>query len=486
MLRSRRHFPLAALAVPLLCTRAVAGPLDDARVADSGFSGPTSGDLASIYWNPAGLGLLQGPQIMLGGAWQSTSVAVERASIDPTTGTSPGPTTFPSASGSSTLHPFRWPPGSSGFFAIGAGIGHRFGIALALYSPFSSALTMKPTADGELPTRYHLVDMRFDHTALATGLAIHASESIQLGVVPGFLFPSAHLVLDEDTALGRSGATLEDPGMAARYDLASSGLRAPWYFLSLGAHYRRGRFSLGLAYTSAPLGTGGLIALPMNDVQITPPGGAPADLCVTPTSGCPVGQLRYRLPSIYTLGATWTANEHWSATGIVRWLRYGAVDNITVLVSGPAASPVLGTTVPDHIVLYQGFRDSFDLRGRAAYEAKHYRLAGTLRLESSAVPASHVNAAAIDGWKLEPQVAGEFRVWRQVRLTAAYTFTYMFPVDTGASVFNPQAATACAAAGGDLTTPACQARMNGQARPSAAGTYHMWRQAVSVFTSFGF
>jgi long-subunit fatty acid transport protein len=477
---------LAALAVLLPCARALAGPLDDARAADSGFSGPTSGDLASIYWNPAGLGLLQGPQVMLGGAWQSTSVSVERGSIDPNTGVNPGATNFPSASGSSTAQPFRWPPGPGGFFAIGAGIGQRFGIALALYSPFSSALTMKPTDTGELPTRYHLIDMRFDHTALATGLAIHASESIQLGVVPGFLFPSAHLAFDEDTALGTAGARAEDPALAARYDLASRGLQAPSYFLSVGAHYRRGRLALGLAYTTAPLGTGGLIALPMGNTQITPPGGTPADLCAAPTTGCPVGQLRYRLPSIYTLGGTWKASPHWSATGSVRWLRYGAHDDITVLVSLPAAAPALGANLPDHIVLYRGFRDSFDLRGRAVYEDHHYRLAGTLRLETSAVPASHVTAAAIDGFKLEPQVAAEFRVWRQVRLAVAYAFTYMIPVDTGPSVFNPQAVTACTAAGGDLQSPACQARMNGQARPTAAGSYHMWRQAVSVFTSFGF
>jgi hypothetical protein len=485
VLRPRCH--LAALAATLFCARALAGPLDDAHVADTGFAGPTTGDLASVYWNPAGLGLLQGPRMMVGGAWQSTSVSVDRASIDPATGSNPGSTNFPAASGSGTLQPFRWPPGPSGFLAIGAGIGHRFGIALALYSPFSSTLTMKPTADGDLPTRYHLVSMRFDHTAVAIGLAIHASDSIQLGIAPGAFFPSAHLVFDEDTALGSSTLGHEDPALAARYDLASRGIQVPLYFLSLGAHYRRGRFSLGLAYTSAPLGTGGLVTLPMDNTQITPPGGTAGDLCPAPFPGnCLAGQLRYRLPSIYTAGATWQATGHWSVTGIVRFIRNGAHDNITVLVAGPASQPALGSSIPDHVVLYRGFTDSFDLRGRAVYEDKHFRVGGTLRLETSAVPASHVNAAAIDGLKVEPSLAAEMRVWRQVRLSASYAFTYMFPVDTGTSVFDPTAASACTAAGGDLSSPACQARMKGQARPSAAGTYHLWRQAFSVYTSFGF
>jgi long-subunit fatty acid transport protein len=482
--------PLAALAVLLLAARVLAGPLDDAQVADTGFSGPTAGDLTSVYWNPAGLGLLQGPQVMLGGAWQSTKVTVDRMSIDSPTGSNPGSRNFSRAEGSGTQHPFRWPPGPGGFFAIGAGIGHRFGIALALYAPYSTALEMKPTAEGEEPTRYHLVNMRFDHTALATGLAIHASESIQIGVVPGLLFPSAHLVFDEDTGLGGSSG-IENQALAARYDLASRGIQAPLYFLSLGAHYRRGRFSLGLAYTSAPLGTGGLVTLHMDNTRIFPPGDVMGDLCATPADPnpkdpCLAGQLRYRLPSIYTLGATWQATPHWSATGIVRWIRNGAHHDVTVLVSGPPSQAALGKSIPNHVVLYRGFEDSFDLRGRAVYENKHFRMSGTLRLETSAVPASHVSAAAIDGTKLEPSLAAEMRVWRQVRLSVGYALTYMFPVDTGTSVFDPRAVGTCAAAGGELSDPGCQARRNGQARPSAAGNYHLWRQALWVYTSFGF
>jgi long-subunit fatty acid transport protein len=480
-----RHSLILATIV-LASGRLLAGPLDDPHVADTGFSGPTSGDLASVYWNPAGLGLLQGPQVMVGGAWQATSVSVDRTSIDPATGASPGAINFPTATGSGTLQPVRWPLGPGGFFALGAGIGHRFGIALALYSPFSTVLHMQPGADGDLPTRYHLVDMRFDHTALTTGLAIHASESIQIGVAPGLLFPSGRLVFDEDTALG-TGGTREDPALAARYALASRGIQVPSYFLSVGAHYRRGRFSLGLAYTSAPLGTGGLIILSADNTTITPPGGQPGDLCVgSPTPSCLASQLRYRLPSTYTLGAAWQATGQWSVTGSVRWLRYGAHDQMTVLVSGPAGQTILGQSVPDHVVLYRGFSDSFDVRGRVVYERGHFRASGTLRLETSAVPKSHVNAGAIDGTKLEPAVAAEFRVWRQVRLSVGYAFTYMLPVDTGASVFDPRAAGDCASAGGDLAAPACQARLNGQARPTAAGTYHLWRHALSVYTNFGF
>ena len=483
---------LAILAILFVSSGVQAGPLDDAHVADTGFSGPTTGDLTAVYWNPAGLGLMQGPQLMLGGAWQSTSVSVARASINPPTGTNPGARNFPTASGSGTLQPFRWPLGPSGFFGIGAGIGHRFGIALAMYSPFSTKLTMTPTADGQEPARYHLVSMELNHIALATGLAIHASESIQIGVTPGLLFPTAHMIFDEDTALGDATTGSENASAAARYDLATKGIVTPSYFMAFGAHYRHGRLSLGFSYTSAPLGTSGLVNLPLDNTQVRLPayatgGGAGPDLCPDPSTGnCLAGRMSYRLPSIYNLGATWQVNKNWSATAIVRWLRYGALDKITILVAGPSSGTTLGSSVPDHVVLYRGFQDSLDLRGRVVYETKQFRVGGTLRLETSAVPASHVNAAAIDGTKIEPSLAADMRIWRQIRLSAGYAFTWMLPVDTGTSVFDPTAAAACTNAGGDLSTPACQARMNGQARPSAAGTYHLWRQTFSVLTTIAF
>jgi len=470
---------LTLVAVILAAPSALAGPLDDAHVADTGFSGPTSGDLTAIYWNPAGLGLMQGPQLMLGGSLQLRSVRVDRASIDPATGTNPGSTTFPTATGSGTLQPLRWPLGPASFIGIGAGFGHRFAIALALYSPFSSNLSMPENG----PTRYQLVSMDLNHLAPTIGLAIHATDSIQIGVAPSFIFPTAHLVFKEMPV----GSSSEDPTTDARYDLATQGILVPAYILSFGAQYRRGRFSLGISYTSAPLGTGGMLNLPLDNARISLGSAADGvDLCGSPDKHCLAGQMSYRLPSIYNLGATWQATKNWSVTGIARWLRYGAHDKIVILLSGPPGQTALGSSIPDHVVLYRGFQDSFDLRGRVVWENKQMRVGGTLRLETSAVPATNVNAGAIDGTKLEPSVAVEMRIWRQIRMSAGYAFLWMFPVDTGTSVFDPTAASTCANASGDLSTPACQARMNGQARPSAAGTYRQWQQTLSLMTTFAF
>lgn len=463
---------LALVTVILAAPGALAGPLDDGHVADSGFSGPTSGDLTSIYWNPAGLGMMQGPQLMLGGSLQATSVRVDRTSIDPASGINPR------TSGSGTLQPFRWPLGPASFIGIGAGIGHRFGIALALFSPFSSKLSLPP--DGS--TRYQLVSMDIHHIAPTIGLAIHATDSVQIGVAPGLLFPTAHLVFKE-LPLGSSS---ENPATEATYDLATRGVVVPAYFLSLGAQYRRGRLAVGISYTSAPLGTGGTMNLPLNSADVSVgPDPKTGDLCA-PAKDCLAGQMTYRLPSIYSLGIAWQATKSWSVSGIVRWLRYGNHDRMTILLSGPPDLAALGSSVPDHVVLFRGFHDSLDLRGRVVWEDRYMRVGATLRLETTAVPAAAVNAGAIDGTKLEPSLAVDMRIWRQIRMSASYSFLWMFPVDTGASAFDPTAAQACTNAGGELTNPACIARLEGRARPSAAGNYRLWRQTLSVMTTFAF
>jgi len=63
-------------ALLLVATPALAGPLDDPHVGSLGFSGPTTGDLTAVYWNPAALGLLQGNQFMFGASLRATQVTV--------------------------------------------------------------------------------------------------------------------------------------------------------------------------------------------------------------------------------------------------------------------------------------------------------------------------------------------------------------------------------------------------------------------------
>jgi long-subunit fatty acid transport protein len=467
---------------------ALAGPLDDPHVGGVGFSGPTTGDLTAVYWNPAALGLIQGNQFMFGASLRATSVTVDHAPIDPMTGLPGGTRSFPSASGHGLEQPFAWPPGPMSFLGVGAGIARRFALALAAYTPFSQKLSFGLASGGEQPTRYHLVSVDSRQLALALGIAIDLTDSLKVGVAPGLLFSYGRLVFDEDTAIA-NGTGVEDPAAAARYDLATQGTRAPSYFVTGGIHFRRAAWEAGLAYTSAPLGTGGAVRLAVQQSQVTPPAtpATPALCSAMAHSPCVSGEMRYRLPDLFTAGVTWHATRHLDAVGIVRWVRYGSYDQIKIRVVGPSNDTLLGHNLPDQLVLYRGFQDSWDMRARLVHAPwPWFRWSGTLRMETSAVPNANVNAAAVDGFKIEPALATEFALGRHLRIAAGYALTWMLPVTVGTSAFDPTAAAACARAADDLSSPACQTRLAGQARPTAAGNYKMLQHTLALVTTVSF
>jgi len=464
---------------------AFAGPLDDPHVGSLGFSGPTTGDLTAVYWNPAALGMLQGNQFMFGASLRATHVTVDRASIDPTTGLPGGTSGFPSASGHGLEQPIAWPPGPGGFFGVGAGVARRFALAIATYTPFSQKLSF----DLATPTHYHLVSVDSRQLALVSGLAIELTDSLQVGVAPGLLFSYGRLVFDEDTAPGNPSATgVGSPEATARYDLATAGTQAPSYFVVAGIHFRRAAWEVGLAYASAPLGSDGTVKLAMEHSQVMLPATATTDLCSSVGNRpCVFGEMSYHLPDLFTAGVTWHATSHLDAVGIVRWVRYGSYDQIKIRIVGPSGDGLLVSSVPSQLVLYRGFQDSWDTRARLVHAPLGWlRWSGTLRMETSAVPVANVNAAAVDGLKLEPGLAIEFKLGRHLRIETGYALTWMFPVTVGTSVFDPAAAAACVQAGYDLSVPACQTQRAGRARPTAAGSYKMLRHTVGLMTAVNF
>ena len=129
-------------------------------------------------------------------------------------------------------------------------------------------------------------------------------------------------------------------------------------------------------------------------------------------------------------------------------------------------------TVPEHVVIYRGFRDVWDLRGRVSYWFRErVRLGAVLRIETSAVDSSAVNAAAIDGLTVQPIALAEARLAKHLFLAAGYGVALMGEVTASPSAFDPSKATACVNPPASLDLTACQARNAGQGRPTAAGTY---------------
>jgi long-subunit fatty acid transport protein len=488
----RYLFPLLGLLVAL---PARAGVLDDPNVGGIGFGGPTTGDLTAIYWNPAALGLMSGSQAMLGvSAWRS-SLSVKR---DPIEGGARG---FPPVTGHSAHNPVSWPPGPGTFVAVGAAIGNRFTLALAVYTPSFERASYPATAEGEQPTRYHAVEVDLRNVALVPALAFRIGNDLRIGVAPGFLFSTARLVFDEDTGLasptplcGAAPCPPEDPRAAARYDVGS-GLgvfdSTLSYTVAGGLHYRRGRLEVGVAVSSRPLGNeNGGVEVKADRTTVTPPANRGPGAVVCPPDhpqGCVSGHIRYDLPDIVTAGFTWHVSPPLAITTTIRWLTFSRHDQIGIRVVGPANGSLRTAGLPERIVLYRGFRDVVEGRVRVEGDISYrLRLGASLRADSGVVAPSRLSPAAVGGPTLEPAVMADVRVATWLRLTAGYAFTAMPSTNTGVSVFDPGAGPACDQAQGNLLDANCAKRELGAARPTAAGRYALIQHTATLTAMFRF
>jgi long-subunit fatty acid transport protein len=474
----------ACLAIALATTTAAAAPLDEPFVGGLGFNGPTSGSVAAIYWNPAALGLVRGTQILISGDGRLTTTTVNRASINQSNGAAGGSFAPGSATANNLMQPLQYPIGPGAFMGISSDLGgDRFTIGFATYVPSIEQTKFALTPANNEPTRYQALQIDLRNLALVPALSVRFGDDLRLGIAPGFLFSTGEIMFDEDTALdagmpgltGPCGASAhcgaENPAAAGRYDVRSgNGLGDATFSFTLGGglFYRIKSFDIGLSYQSRPIGS----AVPGVEVaaeQTTAyaPGGAPVTCPTGSTTRCVFGDLAYRLPDIWIGGFTWHGRPGLEVTAMARWIWFHLHDRIDVRLTGPTLE---SSGLPEHIVIYRGFHDVWDVRGRVSYWFRErVRVGAQLRVETSAVDASAVNAGAVDGLKLNPMVLAEGRLTRHIWLSAGYGITLMRDVTASPSDFNPKLATACVDAGNDLG--ACAARNAGQGRPTAAGTY---------------
>jgi hypothetical protein len=267
--------------------------------------------------------------------------------------------------------------------------------------------------------------------------------------------------------------------------------------LGAGVYYRRRSFELGVAYQSRPLGSDvpGVEVAGQHTTVTLPPrdlmGGGSVLTCPNGQSNrCIFGDVSYRLPDVWIAGATWRLAPGLELSAMVRWLWLSMHDKIDIRLSGPTLDSN-GHELPQHIVLWRGFKDVWDTRVRVSYWwRERVRVGAMLRVETSAVDTAAVNAAAVDGMKVEPVALIEFRLLRQLWLGGGYGVTFMRAVDVTDSVFKPELAPMCVdpPASGSLTDPngACLGRLAGRARPTAAGHYTAQTQDFGVTMTLKF
>jgi long-subunit fatty acid transport protein len=493
-------------------SRASAAPLDEPFVGGMSFDGPTSANLGAVYWNPAALGLVRGFQLMVAASGRLSTVEVDRKAIDPRTGTPGGTMTFPAARARDLSGPSPFGPHS--FFALSTDFGgDRFTIAFATYMPYLQRITFPLSPNSDEPTRYQMLALDLRNLLLAPALSIRFGGDFRIGFAPGFLFSSGRLLFAEDLALDNGTAGLnsdctpgvpcgaENPQAAARYDVSSgTSIGDAKFSVTLGAgiYYRRRAFELGIAYQSRPLGSdvpGVEVAGQHTTVRLPPRDGGSVLGCPNGQSDrCIFGDVSYRLPDVWIAGATWRLGPGLELSAMVRWIWLSMHDKIDIRLSGPTLD-ANGRNVPQHVVLWRGFQDVWDARARVSYWwRERVRIGAMLRIETSAVDTAAVNAAAVDGFKLQPVGLIEVRVLRQLWIGGGYGITFMRAVDVADSVFKPDLAPACVngpmdtppGASGSLADSACKGRLNGQARPTAAGHYTAQTQDFGVTMTLKF
>jgi long-subunit fatty acid transport protein len=478
----------AALALLAAGGRAAAAPLDEPFVGGLSFTGPTAGNLGAVYWNPAALGLVRGFQLMVAGAGRLSTVDVDRAPINPDTG-APGGT---QPTGSAQARDLTWPQtlGPQSMFALSTDFGgDRFTIAFATYMPYLQRITFPLSPAMDEPTRYQTLALDLRNLVLAPALSIRFGDDLRIGVAPGFLFSTGRVSFAQDLGgdCGGVACGVENPSAAARYDVMSGhGFGDAKFAVTLGAgiYYRRRWLEIGVAYQSRPFGgdVDGVEVAGQRTTVTLPPrdpmGGGMLLTCPLgqiPPAGhsdrCVFGDVAYKLPDVWIGGATWRLGQGLELSAMVRWIWLSVHDRIDIRLSGPTLD-ANGHDLPQHIVLHRGFQDVWDTRLRVSYWwRERIRVGAMMRFETSAVQNGSVNAAAVDGFKIQPVGLIEVRILKQLWLGGGYGVTFMRTVDVANSAFKPEYARDCAASGNNLATEACQQQLAGRARPTAAGQY---------------
>jgi len=453
-----------------------ATPLDEPFVGGVGFSGPTTGDITSVYWNPAALSLLQGTELHVSGMFRAATTTVQRAPIS-------NGTTFPSASGSGTVAQRPWSAGPGQFLGIGANVLGRFTLAVAGYWPSYERVSYSPSSDGTFPTRHHAIDLNLRNFALVPALAIRLGKYVHVGFAPGFVFASGHFSFDDDTGINQGLANVEVPNSSARYklDAGNSTLSPnPGYTLGAGVHYKKDAWSIGASYSSRALGNDGEgVRLSIRDGSLSQEG-KPSPF--PPSDNAPYlnGELSYRLPDTIIVGATWQMDERWSFTAISRYQTFSTHDRMVLTLAAPVGSGLGDNGVRSRIVMDRGFQNRIELRGNVVRTlGARGRVGAGVRVATSAVPLDRVTPAAVDGPTYEPHIMGEVS-WHGFSLRGGYAFAFMPQRTVTESAFSTADAVTCKNTGYDLNSPSCNAYKGGNQRPSANGRYNYVSHTLSL------
>ncbi len=429
------YWLLLLLLLLLLC---VTSPAQAVQVG-SIFSGPTSPDPASTYWNPAAMTLLEGSHIMAFGALAAIRLDYQRDVPSAYDGT-----LFPSADVF-----IAKPSLAFGFVTDGGQRDLRFGLAVTL--PILDGASWKKEYQGRpSSTRYYALDARLGFLLIEPSVGYRINRYLSIG--GGVDIVGAMLSQDVMTDFGAkinqlacasdpTSCTLdapfprEDPTLDALTKINGFGwgvglfggillTPAPWLRAGFGVH------------------TGGL-------TSITIPAQLSVDLpdAVTdfmgqnlPAIALPAltaeGDVEVTFPTIMMFGIAATPHPKVELSADLHWMN----SSQTSVTLGTITKDQSGGLISDQ-VLIKARRDSF-LLGLAGKVLLHRNLAGMLRLEYDANtrPGKYSSPVCIDFHKISLHLGVAWQITSRLALTAEYAHFFLISRTISESDFAPNAA----------------------------------------------
>ena len=465
-------------------TSARATPLENTRYGGLNRGSVVEPHPASIFRNPAVIGLLPGTHAFLDGTARLELSRIARAPIRLDTG-APGAGAdlrFPAVTSAHVTPDL--------YFGATSDLGtRRVVIGLAIFTPYAELHRFadpldRSVPDGSEPLRYHQIRSDWFHLYVAPVVAVRLHDRLRLGVGFGYARSMLKMVFGRDCAIRgcRGGIAMAPPYEAARWleRVSVTGAENSFFF-TFGFLLRLPRqIDVGVAYRSK------VVTADRDDVLAE--GNAEVRLYDESTGGWShvSGRARigYELPDSVAAGVKWR-HRKWDFAAGFEWVHWSVHQQIKFTLSGSALSAADMSNFDLRFARHRGFSDVYRVSFLAGYRFRTLHLSFGGLYESTAVPARWLNAAAVDAHKADLLVALEWRVHRRVGLYVGYSVTLAPPVSADPSGFRPADATGCLDDQVDiLFSESCRRVMEGKALPAADGSYwqmtHRLGMGISV------
>jgi len=410
---------LAASAAALALVGALFGPGTPAHASGllvARFGGewghPMSDDLWSIYYNPAGLSLLEGTKLVVSGsfAWRSLTYTRDPAAIDdiiadPNAGAgTPEGEGVLANSGESNLSNFVATP----FIAFGSDFGiEGFGAAVGFYVPIGGQSIWDPgtardafPGAADAPVRWWTIEgtARSLYTTVAAGYRIPALRlSVGLGL---------NVVLTElDNIQARNVDGTDHLTSNGRLQEGRARVKASSVDLALGAGLLWepiDNLFIGVSYQSQPnFGEQTL----KGDVDLIL-GGGPA-----PESTTTKAEVTQSMPDVVRFGARYGKPKCWEVRAFADWAHWSVLKEQCILNSTIEGRTCKGDALGKIIIIPRNWEDAWGVRaGGSWWAGKGVELVLGAGWDGTSIPDEMLEPAFFDGAKVHATLGAKFLV----------------------------------------------------------------------------